>query len=383
MDPPVLSILRMGMYQALEMDRARFAAVNESVELAKSWKKTVRAAGFVNAALRQSLRAIDRAGGTELAIWEVVKLLQPVGLAPARRLGEEYSFPDYWVARWVANFGEEVTEKILARCQSKSPLFIRPNMSSNTAMQVEERLRDNNIRVKPVPWDEGLFQVTDGILPPDSPLIVDGVIQPQDASSYLASRLLAPAPEETIADVCCGKGIKSGLFAHSAARVVAFDSNYSLLVSLKNNMARQRIGNVFPVLADMTRPWPVRGPFSRIFVDAPCSGSGLARRHPEGKWRKSVELIEKMGRIQSGILARAAEYLAPGGMLVYAICSVEPEEGRDNVEKLLRSDKTLVRERVGARNTRLLDFETDTGEMLILPGIHDIDGFFASVIRKK
>jgi len=383
MDTPVLAILRMGMYQALGMDRARFAAVNESVELAKSWKKTSRAAGFVNAALRQSLRSIDRAGGKEMTIWEVAKLLQPEGLPPARRLGEQYSFPDYWVARWVENFGEATTERILAGCQAKSPLYIRLNIPVYTSSQVAKLLGDNSIEAKPVAWDEGLLQVTDGVLPPDSPLITDGVVQPQDAASYLASRLLAPGKEDTVADVCCGKGIKSGLFAQLAAKVMAFDLNPSSLISLKKNMARQKIGNVYPILADMTRLWPVRGEFSRIFVDAPCSGSGLARRHPEGKWRKSVELIEKMSRIQSELLAGAVEFLAPGGELVYAICSVEPEEGRDNVEKLLKSDKSLIRVRASARNPRLFDFETETGDMLILPGMHDMDGFFASVIRKK
>lgn len=382
MDPPVLFILRMGLYQALAMDRARFAAVNESVELAKSQRSTLRAAGFVNAALRQTLRRIDKAQMEPAPIWQVVARFQQKDLPPQRKLGERYSFPDFMVGRWLKNYGAELTEKVLLHCQEKSAAYIRPNQVAYTPLQVSDMLEQYNIEVEPFEMAEGLWKVVHGQLAPDSPLISQGVVQPQDGASYLAASLLAPGAEDTVLDICCGKGIKSGLFGQTARQVLAFDLNFSLLKSLQTNMTRQGIGSVTPVVGDMSSPWPVRGSFSHIFIDAPCSGTGLVRRHPEGKWRKDIQLIERMSRVQGRILEQAVENLGVGGKLVYAICSVEPEEGRHNVNVLLGAHKNLTRIPVSAINPRLRDLQTEEGDMLILPGMHGIDGFFASVLHK-
>ena len=383
MDKPVLAILRMGLYQAAGMEGARHAAVNEAVELAKSGKTTRRAAGFVNAALRGILRLLDAEGLAEAPIHQAVgRLVAKTDLPFHVKLGIQYSFPDWWAARWNRQFGADLAGEIMARCQSKSPAFIRPNLAKFTAAEVERRLAGGGIVVEPFELADGLFRIADGVLPPDSPLISEGVVQPQDGASFLAATLLEPSAGSLVADVCCGKGIKTGYFASRAGRVICFDANARSLAALKKNMARQGFENAFPVLADMSAQWPVKRKFSAIFLDAPCSGSGLAKRHPEGKWSKSEELISKMSQLQERMLGRAADALAAGGRLVYAICSVEPEEGPANVEKLLARDRSLRIIPPAEVNPRLSEYSTSSGGLLITPGTLGMDGFFVAALER-
>lgn len=383
-DREILVILRMALYQAIGMESARFAAVNEAVELAKSAKSTSRAAGFVNAALRQTLRLIDKEGISGQPIHLIAaKLLAGQNLALEEELGIQYSFPDWWAKRWIANFGPAAAGQIMLRCQSKSPVFIRPDYRLYKEAEVSRLLIHHGIQAKPFPLAEGLLQITEGALPPDSPLITEGVIQPQDGASYLAATLLEVSSKHTAADLCCGKGIKTGIFAAKAERVIAFDLNYAILEAMNKNMSRQRIANVFPILADAAQPWPTKGNFNRIFLDAPCSGTGLAKRHPEGKSSKTPRLIQDMSRVQGLMLTRAAEALAPGGRLVYAICSVEPEEGEMNVGKLLEGNGAIKRVPADSINPRLATLMTKAGDMLIPPGAYEMDGFYAAVLGRQ
>jgi len=382
-DPKIRNILRMGLYQAIAMDPAPFAAVNEAVNLAKADKSTRHATGFINAALRQTLRNIAKAGLDGAPITDMARAFLPAGLTPEATLAQVYSFPDWWAKRWVAQFGEAAAEEVFDRCQSKSPIFIRPNINAYTIDEVTAKLVNHGLMVEPFPFNPGLLRISEGSLPPDSPLVAEGYIQPQDGASFLAASLLDAGGQDHALDICCGKGIKSGLFAQTAQRVTGFDLDHNALLLHHINMARQKINHVDAIQANMAQPWPVRGSFSKIFIDAPCSGSGLAKRHPEGKWRKGEELITRMSHIQGSILREGARRLAAGGRLVYAICSVEKEEGEANVNSLLVTDGGLSRIPIAHIRPNLIEFQTDKGDMMILPGQYGMDGFYAAVLERR
>ena len=383
--PLVRTTLRMGLYQALAMPEARHAAVNESVNLAKGNVKTAHAAGFVNAALRSVLGKLNSANLPEgLPISLIAeRFLTDKRQSPAERLGTIYSFPNWLVERWLANFGQHEVERILESCQTKAPVYLRFNEDVYASTKAVDLLRTEGVYASPVGFVKGLLRVDQGSLPPESPLIQVGVVQPQDAASYLATLLLDVSQGDSVADVCCGKGIKTGVFARKAGHVACFDINPQGLITLNNKALAGGVGNVEAIQADMASPWPSRTLFDRIFIDAPCSATGLVRRRPESKWIKNEDLIYNLSGIQKSMLEQALGHLKPGGRLVYAVCSVEREEGSNIINSALGLNKDFRRVPVSSIIPELIDYQTDEGDMLILPGRDDMDGFFAAALERK
>ncbi|VAX19306.1 16S rRNA (cytosine(967)-C(5))-methyltransferase [hydrothermal vent metagenome] len=384
-DARVLQLLRAGLYQAVAMSKTPVSAsVNETVNIAKADPKLAKSAGFINGVLRSTLRKAKEIGAESIS--DYVRKTQKNGIADEKRVGEIYSFPDWISGRWIRQFGIEVAERVMQESNRQAPVFIRVNRLKSDFKKIKAMIDEEGIETEPVKWADGLLKVTKGSVFPDSELVTGGFIQPQDGASYMAAQLLDAQPGEIVADVCCGKGIKSGLFSEMMQNrgiLASFDVKSSNTGPFSQNMAHYGVVNCKLIIADMASDWPIKRKYSKIFVDAPCSGTGVLRRHPEGKWNKSAELVKRMAGLQSKILSCAGDHLEKGGSMVYAVCSIEPEEGDEQVERFLSKRQDFTRVNLKKEAPELSDFISEDGDLFIMPGDGGMDGFFATKIMKR
>jgi len=220
-------------------------------------------------------------------------------------------------------------------------------------------------------------------------LFLDGSFEVQDEGSQLLGYLLQPKRGEMVVDFCAGAGGKTlllGALMRNSGRLYAFDVSDKRLSKLKPRMARSGLSNVHPVvIASENDPRVKRlaGKIDRVLVDAPCSGLGTLRRNPDLKWRQSPEALAELTVKQGAILASAARLVKPGGRLVYATCSLLPEENEAIVAAFLAANEGFVplnAQDVLARQ----GITVECGEQLRLtPLAHDTDGFFAAVLERK
>ncbi|MBI4666371.1 MAG: hypothetical protein HY751_08185 [Nitrospinae bacterium] len=380
-----LILLRMGVYQLASMDKVPpYAAVNEMVNLAKSNPDTRKAAGYVNAILRNLIRRV-KLGSPRPSIAEIVKSLSGGKTTPAGLLAEAYSFPAWLCNRWVDRFGKQMAESVIAASNEQAPVFFRMNPLKAPEADNEKLMGRWGISAEKFPLAPWGYRLTSGKITPGLGLFDEGYAQPQDGSSMIAASLLEIKPGQVVADICCGKGIKSGFFAarmENRGLIFSMDSSTRKFSAFAENMARQGITICHPVVADAAEHWPLKKPAQAVFIDAPCSATGVFRRHPEGKWNKTPATVERMAELQGRMLDSAVKSLAPGGALVYAVCSIEPEEGVDQVERLIASNPAITRDDIKSGRPELEPFITDQGDLFILPGQGGMDGFFATRLVK-
>jgi 16S rRNA (cytosine967-C5)-methyltransferase len=379
---PALIILRIGVYQLMAMDRTpHHAAVNETVGLARADPEAARAAGFVNAVLRE----IIRRGLTGQVIPLVAeKLLEKAGPTHIL-LGEKFSFPDWLALRWVERFGADGAERLMQTLNGRAPVTFRVNTLKISPDEMERRFGEWSINAERLDFAPSAYRLTEGKITPGSRMFADGYIQPQDAGSVLAASLLDAKSGDIVVDFCCGVGVKSGAFAQemeNKGMIVCVDSSPAKLFAHRRNMRRLAVKICVTAAVDGSKPWPLKGRFAKIFIDAPCTGTGVLRRHPEGKWNTTEESVARMAGLQREILKNAVDALAPGGVLVYAVCSIEPEEGVDVVNSVLAGRDDLQRSGLKSSRPGLERFLNADGDLFILPGDEGMDGFYASRLVK-
>jgi 16S rRNA (cytosine967-C5)-methyltransferase len=303
------------------------AAVDETVKLAKQLG-AAPVAGFVNAVLRGIAR--DR------QVPFPDPKADPAGHAAAR-----YSHPDWLVKRWIGRWGIEETIRVCEADNQPAPLTVRANRTRLTRDELKKSLLAEGIpseycAVAP----EGLRLLTaesewNGSLG-NLESHRRGDFYVQDEAAQLVGLLLDPRPGERVLDVCAAPGGKTTHLAElmrNRGEIIALDIDESRLRLLSQNL--KRLGHTAvrvrkrDAAADLTGL--AAGSFDRILVDAPCSGLGLLRRNPEGKWKKTEALIGRYESVQRRILEQAAPLLKPGGILVYSTCTTEPEENENTV----------------------------------------------------
>lgn len=379
---PALIILRLGAYQLMAMDRTpHHAAVNETVELARADPEAARAAGFVNAVLRE----IIRRGLAGQAIARVAEQLRENEGPTHIRLGEKLSFPDWLALRWVERFGADGAERLMETLNGRAPVTFRVNTLKISPEEMERRFGEWSINAERLDFAPSVYRLTEGKITPGSRVFADGYLQPQDAGSVLAARLLGAKPGEIVADICCGVGVKSGAFAQemeNKGMIVCVDNSPAKLFAHRRNMRRLAVKICVTASADASKPLPFKSRFAKIFIDAPCTGTGVLRRHPEGKWNTAEESVARMALLQGEILRNAADALAPGGVMVYAVCSIEPEEGVDVVNAVLSGRDDLQRSDLKSSHPGLARFLNSDGDLFILPGDEGMDGFYATRLVK-
>ena len=371
LDAEVQIALRIAAYQIFNLERIpQQAAVNESVELVKVARKR-SAAPFVNAVLRKLASA---SGGIEADL--------AAGQADVASLAAQYAHPEWLVERWIKNFGFEKTQRICQFDQDRPVTTIRALSPS-----AEEQLKTEGITLAPGNIVAGARRVSSGDITQTSPWREHKVFI-QDEASQLITLLVGKGIR--ILDCCAAPGGKTSAMAarNPTALIAACELHTHRARKMRELLADKRIH----VITADARHLPFRIRFDRVLADLPCSGTGTLARNPEIKWKLQPEDIYELQARQTKILAGALQHLEAGGHLIYSTCSLEPEEGEEAVDTVLREHSELqivpLREELTVlkRSGELVGPDPDSliaGNYLrTFPGIHPCDGFFAALLKR-
>jgi 16S rRNA (cytosine967-C5)-methyltransferase len=374
LDPDVRATLRLGVYQLTHLDRVPpHAVVNESVEAVKSLGHA-RASGLVNAILRRIGRRVP-----------------PLPARPStdadhdavvRYLSVTLSHPAWLVERWLGRYGFEATER-WCEFNNRTPEITIRSRGRLSPAELGTQIAAAGLVADPAAFAPDALRLPAGVLgriPADlrSEVIV------QDEGSQLVAHVVGARPGQRVLDLCAAPGGKT-LMLHGDMRgtglLVACDRRPSRLRLLRATVLA--VAARIPVVClDTARPLPFGPVFDRVLLDAPCSGLGTLRRDPDLKWRRAETDLSQLSEVQRRMISRAAEVVAPGGALVYATCSSEPEENRDVVDALLANDSRF------ARNPVILPAPASSlagldGALETLPFRDGLDGFFAAVLVRQ
>ena len=356
--PPTLqNILRLGAYQLTALDRVPpHAAVSTSVELARE-AGGARAGGFVNALLRRLGRQAPH---------------KRKGAGPLD-LAARYSHPEWLVRRWLDRFGLDDTDRLLRWNNARPALVLQPARATSEA--ISRRLAASGIRSTPAPWGAG---VTVAASRPDRlPGYAEGDFVVQDPAQSLVAWFAGMPPAARAYDACAAPGGKSIGLARTGVRVVAGDLSRPRVARLKENLRRAGRGNEMLVVADARHPPLVET--DAVLLDAPCLGTGTFARHPDARWRVTPDALVALAERQTELLAALAQAVRPGGWLVYATCSLEPEENEFQIERFLRTHADFRREPPDDLPSSLI---TDKGDLMTLPQRDRMDGAYAARLRR-
>jgi 16S rRNA (cytosine967-C5)-methyltransferase len=377
-DETILNILRLAIFQILFLDRVpESAAVNEAVNLARSESKHAHISSFVNGLLRTVCR---KKADIKFPDQETKRL---------DYLCAYYSYPKWLVDKWARELGVEFTEALLA-AQNDFP---------------DLNIRANTLRIS----RDGLIQILAGEGVPSIPLtfspdglalegfkgrvdLLDafkkGLFQVQDQAAQIASRLLPVEPGDEVLDICSGFGGKATHLAQlmeGRGRVVCLDNSRDRLDKSVENAARLGLDSMTTIEGGALQTASLLGrKFSRIMLDAPCSGLGVISRHPDIKWNRKAGDIERLAVMQKSFINAAAAVLEKGGELLYVVCTISREENEEVVKDFLEKNNDIslvnLKDRVPDWYFDLIDAQ---GFYRTYPQIHKMDGFFAALFKKN
>jgi 16S rRNA (cytosine967-C5)-methyltransferase len=370
--PEALTIMRMGLLQIRFLDRiAPHAAVSTSVELAKRSQGARAAAGFVNAVMRRATRekvALPARGDDEIG-W----------------LAIAYSHPRWMVERFIDWFGQDGAQRLMAANNEAAPNVVRLNLARASREQIVLRLQADGTEVETLARFPETATLR-GAARFDSPTYREGLFQPQSEASQLVVRLLAPPGGASVADCAAAPGGKAAHLAELVGpdgRVTAMDINFAGLKSARRLCRQLHHRNVQFVQADTSSTLPLaERSFDCVLLDAPCTGLGTLREHPEIRWRLRPDDPARMAVLQSRMLTNAAAMVRPGGAMVYSVCSLAPEEGEHVVRAFLDTHRAFQLDAKTSKGDGFKCLLDTQGIMRTRPDLGGMDGFFAArVIR--
>ncbi len=354
--PRVETILLIGTAQILWLDVPDHAAVDLSVRLAQADRKAARYAGLINAVLRRVAKG---------------------GVGKTGRASRDT--PDWLFKRWIAAYGPD-TARAIAEANSQEPAL--DITVKGDAESWAERLRG---RVLPTGSVRTMAQGSITLLPGFS----EGAWWIQDTAASLPARLLGDVRGKIVADICAAPGGKTAQLVAAGARVTAIERSPARLSRLRENL--QRLALDAEVVGGDVLEWQ-GGPFDAVLLDAPCSSTGTIRRHPDVPWLRNDGELPALVSLQMKLLDRAVDLTKPGGTLVYCVCSLEPEEGEQQIADLLARNKNVARVPIAASDVvGRAEFITAQGDLRTLPmQLPDedprwggLDGFFAARLTRK
>jgi 16S rRNA (cytosine967-C5)-methyltransferase len=363
LDPDVIDLLRLGVYQLTNMGSVpAYAAIAQTVELAKR-RHGLGASKLVNAVLRRT----DR---------ERQDLSVPASTEAAEALAIRYSHPRWLIARWIERWGEQDTERLLALNNAEAPIVIRPY--GIVREQLEAMLEEAGVHVAEAPYVSDSIAISGGITFTELGAFKKGLFFVQDPAATLVTEYAAIAPSTIVADLCAAPGGKALELSKTAGTVMASDKSLGRLQRLLANERRLETTNVLPFVGDARHP--AIAPVDAVLIDVPCTGTGTFRRHPDARWRLKVSDLAVMSALQKIILRSASKVVKPGGLLVYSTCSLEPEENDEQVDSFLSENPDWILEAPpeGSVAPELLD----GGRLRVLPQRHGTDGAFAARLRR-
>jgi 16S rRNA (cytosine967-C5)-methyltransferase len=379
-DAEVLEILRLGSYQLLHLSRVPASAVvDDAVNLAKRAGKR-SAAGLVNAVLRATSRRRTN-----------LPLPPRPGDSRDRRAVLDYfsvtlSHPRWLAARWYERLGFEAAETWLRFDNGPAPLTLRANRLAIEPRLLADRLKGEGIASRPGRFAPDALLVETGRLS-RAESVHKGWFVVQDEASQLVGLLAASAPGARVLDACASPGGKTTAIAaamNNAGLLVACDVRRRRVELLRDTVLAAGAANVRMVQADLLRPLPFSRPFDAVLVDAPCSGLGILRRDPDIRWRRRESDLRPLAAAALTMLRHAAAAVAPGGRLIYATCSSEPEENDEVVGAFLAADSTFTRLDARTAAPELPPAVVDAqGFLRTEPHRHDLEAFFAAVFYRQ
>lgn len=375
MKPPIREILRSAVYQLRFMDRVPDSAVcNEAVKLTQR-KGFYNLKPFVNGVLRTVIRQAEQLE------------YPPRERNLVRYLSVRYSMPETLVLRWLNDYGEQTTEKMLADFLEEKPLTIRCRTYLNSVEDTCASLRNQGVTVEPAPYLPYARRISNfnHILALDA--FIQGRIQVQDVSSMLVAEIADPQKGDYVIDLCAAPGGKSLHIGDkmegfgtvdardiSPYKVGLIEENIRRTGSI-NVQARVQDATVFDVdsecLADI------------VLADVPCSGYGVIGKKPEIKYRSTLQKQEELVILQRNILDKAAEYVKPRGTLIFSTCTVAKEENEENMMWFMNNHPFKLESIDPYLPDELKSESTALGYLQLLPGVHGTDGFFIAKFRRK
>jgi len=378
-DPTVLNILRMALFQIIYLDRVpESAAVNTAVQLAKT-SVAPWVVGFVNAVLRKAAR------NYQALAFPAVEKSAITATATAK------SFPEWIIRRWVRRYGLEATTALCDAVNTIPAITVRTNRLKTSPHDLVKSLAGEAEQIKPTLCSpDGINFVSPVTSIPGLSAFKPGWFQVQDEAAQLVALLLNPQPGETVLDACAGLGGKTGHIAQlmkNEGSIVALDINAAKLVRLESEMQRLGISIVKTFRQDLEikNLQPKFNQFDRILLDAPCSGLGVMRRNPDIKWRTSKKKLAVFNGRQLTLLHNLSRRVKPSGVLVYAVCSPEPEENEDVVNEFLKKHAEFdIDKQVEGLPAKMLSIQAANGWFKTFPHFSYMDGFsFIRLIRTQ
>ncbi len=360
------NILRLGLCQILDMHSIPdFAAVNESVKLAR----TPGEKSFVNGVLRAAVRQKDN-------------MPMPQEQKNYRRyLSVKYSFPLATVKLFDSLYGREDTERILDFFNNVKYTDITVNTTATSVDDYFERLIEAGYDVQKNSTSPISLRLSGSVNPESLPGFNEGLFLVQDTASAVSACALDPTPDSLIVDCCAapgGKSFAAAILSGGSAEIHSFDLHESKLSLIRSGAERLGFSNISVSQRDATTPDPsLLGKADRVICDAPCSGLGVLGKKPDLRY-KDISDIEELNALQLKILTASSAYLKKGGCLVYSTCTLNPMENEQIVERFLAENPDF----------ELVPFSVNLltasdGMITLLPHINLTDGFFIAKIRRK
>lgn len=373
--PEALAIMRMGLFQLRFLDRIpQHAVVDTAVSLAKRIPKARKASGFVNAVLRRATTKRETAP------------MPPRERNEKSHLAVAYSHPRWMVERFVDWFGVENAERLMTANNDAAPNVIRLNFARGSRAELIEKLTTDGFEIGSngrapetiVLKSAGRFE---------SVSYREGLFHAQSEASQMVVRMLAPIAGATVVDCAAAPGGKATHLAEMVGergRVIAVDLNFKGLKNARDLARRLRHRNVEFVCADLTRSAPLTpSSVEYVLLDAPCTGLGTLREHPEIKWRLKPTDPARMAAIQSQMLENAAGLVRRGGAIVYSVCSIAPEEGEGVVDGFLASHTDFAIDHGMAGRDEFREVIDARGFLKTRPDVGGLDGFFAARLIRR
>lgn len=369
MDAAILATLRIALYQLRHLDRIpAHAVVHESVEAARELGSPL-GAGFVNGVLRTYQRRRDTLA------------LPPRPEAGATRrqhlayLSVTLSHPRWLVARWLDRYGFAATERWCQFNNATPDVTVRARRADGDALTL---LQDAGVTAARGAFAAEVARLSPGVLGSLDPALRRDLVV-QDEGSIVVAHAVGATPDERVLDLCAAPGGKTVIMwgdMRQRGCLVACDARPHRIQVLRDTL-QEADQPIRIVMLDAAEPLPFGEAFDRVFVDAPCSGTGTLRRDPDAKWSVTLEALPALVETQRRILAQAASAVAPGGVLIYATCSSEPDENDEVVDAFLASSLDFVE---APMSGPLVD---PRGRLRTLPPRDALDAFFAAQLVRR
>jgi len=380
LDPEILFLIRIGLFQVVFLDKIPVsAAVNTTVEIAKKVSNRW-AAGFVNAVLRKAGK-----GYLNLVLPDIKK-------DPAFFISVEKSMPLWLSRRWLKRFKLDKTLKLCDAINEIPSITVRTNTVEISREKLAEKLESQAEKVRFTKYaEDGISFSKPACAVHEMDTFKKGYFQVQDEAAQIAGSILDPVPGEKILDACAGLGGKTGHIAQlmkNKGSVTAVDIDKGKLFSLEKEMARLGFSIVSTIQMDILKFCPsvfFKSGFDRVLLDAPCTGLGVLRRNPDSKWARSFQDVKRLAQKQKAMLIKASDFVKPGGVLVYSVCSCEPEENENVIDFFLEKKPDFT---INSDNSVIYDKFNKTiisqrGFFRTYPENIEMDGFFAVSMKRK